>query len=297
MVPRAPGPLRPATGCQRCACAGGADRLAPRFGGGSLMGLLARSHFGIQFSLGFQKSGRVFWRAFGGCCFSLTGLGGCGGCSCRGGMGTGCLLPCRAVLPWPGSSSIHGWRWYFPMAHLALAPARAPRAGRELLPHGISRGASTASTGGRGTRAAASVPHPGEALPSPSRSPPFQPCRLLLFMPETRPGTGGSALPRPPSGPPLRGRACGRQRRRKVKTKQTKIHPQPWGAQLQQRRLFPGQGETRVMRQNSDLAFRRAPLPSPSGGARGRGAEPGGAGGGRRAEPGGVLRPAEVSPP
>lgn len=140
MVPRGPGPLRPATGWQRCACAGGADRLAPRFGGGSLMGLLARSHFGIQFSLGFQKSGRVFWRAFGGCCFSLTGLGGCGGCSCRGGMGTGCLLPYRAVLPWPGSSSIHGWRWYFPMAHLALAPARAPRAGRELLPHGISTG-------------------------------------------------------------------------------------------------------------------------------------------------------------
>lgn len=64
MVPRAPGPLRPATGWKRCACAGGADRLAPRFGGGSLMGLLARSHFGIQFGVSEVRQGLlegVWW--------------------------------------------------------------------------------------------------------------------------------------------------------------------------------------------------------------------------------------------
>lgn len=233
MVPRAPGPLRPTTGWQRCACAGGADRL-PHSSGGLVGGPVGSFPLWCSVFFGFQRSGRVFSRVFGGCFFSLTGFGGCGGCSCRRGMGTGSLLPCRAVQPRPGSSSIRGWRWYFPMAHLALAPAaaRPPRAGRAAASprfHGgqtLPSPVASRDRGGRGTRTAASVPHPAKCSRIPPARHRFSPTRCSSSCPRLSRGQA-AALPRPPSGSPLRGRACGRQRRRKVKTKKRKITPSP----------------------------------------------------------------------
>lgn len=74
MVPRAPGPLRPATGWQRCACTGGADRLAPRFRGGSPMGLLARSHFVFSFLWGFRSPAGSFRGRLVAAASALLGL-------------------------------------------------------------------------------------------------------------------------------------------------------------------------------------------------------------------------------
>lgn len=132
-------------------------------------------------------------------------------------------------------------------------PVLHPAAGgRELLPHRVSTGDTHClHPWGAGAQAAAghgppaSVPHPGEGevLPNPSRSPPFQSRRVLLLVPGACPGTGGGALPARPRGRRCgAGTACGGQRGKVVKTEQTKNHPQPWGAQLPQRRLFPGPG-------------------------------------------------------
>lgn len=217
---------------------------------------------------------------------ALLGLGA--------GAGGGCLLPRRAECShglaalWAGAGAGVS-RW--PTG--PRAPARAPplqpvpRVGAELLRHRVSTGythclhpweAGAQAAGGHGQ--AASVRHPGEGEvpPNPSRSPPFQPRRLLLTAPGARPSSDRRRKERT---------AWGRQRRRKVKAEQTKNHPQPRGAQLQQRRRFSGQGETRAKGQNGDRPLHRAllqpgrPALPPGGGSPGTRAEPrrGGQGG------------------
>lgn len=195
------------------------------------------------------------------------------------------------------------------MAHLAVAPAHAPP--QQPVPRGpaesrchtaFPRGARTAFTTGkqgrgrRGTQTAASVPHPGEALPNPSRSPPFQLHRLLPFVAEPLPGPGGSALPRPHSGPPLRGRARGRQRRRKVKTKKRKITPGPEERSSNKCACSLGRGkpEPRGKTAISLPAEPRCLLRAAEPGA--AGLSPAGRAGGVGPNPGGDLRPAGISP-
>lgn len=195
------------------------------------------------------------------------------------------------------------------MAHLAVAPARVPP--QQPVPAGRQRAAATRhfhgghtlpsplgsrDRGRRGTRTAASVPHPGEALPNPSRSAPFQPHGLLLFVAEALPGPGGSALPRPPSGSPLRGRACGRQRRRKVKTRKRKITPGPGERSYNKCACSLGRGkpEPRGKTAMSLPAEPRCVLRAAKPGA--AGLSPAGRAGSAGASPGGDLRPAGISP-
>lgn len=267
---------------------------SPPVSGGLVGGPVGSLPLWCSVFFGVSEVRPVFSRVFGGCCFSITGFGGCVGCSCRRGDGDGLFAPLS-------SRAAMAWKLFDPWLEVVFpdgtpgpgsrprpsAAARAPRAGRELLPHRISTGARTAfASGKQGPGCPRDTdrclcPTPGEVLPNPSGSSPFQPHRLLLFVPEALSGTGGGAPPRPPSGPPLREAA-----EEKGQNQKTKNHPQPRGAQLRQRRLFPGQRKTRAKGQNSDLPPRRAPLPPPGGGARGRGAAPSGAGGGRGAEPG-----------
>lgn len=108
----------------------------------------------------------------------------------------------------------------------------------------------------------------------------FKPRRLLFFVAGARPGTGGNAVPAHPRGRRCADRtACGRQRRKKIKTKQTKNHPQPRGPQLQHRLLFLGQGETRA-RGKSEISVPAEPCCSRAAlaASRGRGQSPGGVG-------------------
>lgn len=162
--------------------------------------------------------------------------------------------------------------------------------------HALPSPLGSGDRGRRGTRTAASVPHPGEALPNPSRSPRFQPYRLLLFVAEALPGPGGSALPRPPSGPPLRGRAGGRQRRRKVKTRKRKITPGPGERSSNKCACSLGRGKPEPRRKTAislpgePRCLLRAAEPGAAGlspAGRERGAGP---------SPGGDLRPAGISP-
>lgn len=179
------------------------------------------------------------------------------------------------------------------MAQLALAPARAPRAGRELLPHSISTGgthclhqweAGTGVAEGHGPLPLSHTPAKCSRIP-PARHR-FSPTRCFSSCPrlsrgDRRQRAAPSALGAAAAGTGLREAA-----EEKGQNQKTKNHPQTWAAQLQKRHLFPGQGKTRAKGQNSVLPPRRAPQPPPGGGARHRGAEPGRTGGGRGAEPG-----------
>lgn len=185
-----------------------------------------------------------------------------------------------------------------PGPRLCPSPAaRALRGARELLPHYVSTGGTHClhpwEAGAQAARDTDRLPlsrTPGR-LKCPRIRPArhyFKPRRLLCVA-GARPVTGGSALPALSRGRRCGDRtACGRQRRKKIKTKQTKNHPQPRGAQLQQRRLFLEQGETRDTGQIGDQRPRRALLqpgrpPLPPGGAGRTPAE-------RAVSRGGILR-------
>lgn len=184
--------------------------------------------------------------------------------------GLGALRPAAG-----GISRWHTWPWLQPVP---LVPAESRCIPRCHGGHAPPSPAGSGHRGRRGTRTAASVPHPAKCSRIPPARHHFSPTGCFSSCPRfSRGKETAPCLVR--TGP----REAAEE---KGQNQKTKNHPQPWGAQLQQRRLFPGQGKTRAKGQNSDVPPRRAPLPPPGGGARGRGTEPGGAGGGRGAEPG-----------
>lgn len=220
-------------------------------------------------------------------------------CSCRGGDGDGLFAPLSSRVTMAWKLFDPRLEVLFPMAHLAVAPARVPP--QQPVPRGpaesrchtaFPRGAHAAFTTGK--QGQGSPRDTNRCLcPTPRRSAPESLPLGTVSAPRAAPlrgrGSPGarrqrvapSALGVAAAGPGLREAA-----EEKGQNQKTKNHPRPWGAQLQQMRLFPGQGETRAKGQNSDVPPRRAPLRPPGGESRGRGVEPGGTGGGRGAEPG-----------
>lgn len=170
------------------------------------------------------------------------------------------------------------------------APSRAPslQGAESCCRTAFPRGTRTAFTRGkRGHRPPGDTdrlplsPHPGEGElpPNPSRSPPFQPRRLLLFVPGARgsPGARRQRAARPPSGPPVRGQdgpAADRGGRRS-KTNKRKITPSPGERSSGKRARSLGKGEPESRGQNGDRPPRRAlrqprrPALPPAGGSPG----------------------------
>ncbi|XP_064515260.1 collagen alpha-1(I) chain-like [Pseudopipra pipra] len=155
--------------------------------------------------------------------------------------------------------------------------ARAPRASGGLLPHSFSTGNThclhplgSRDIGRRGTR----TDCPGEEPPNPSRSPPFQPLQLLRS--RGSPGDRRQRAVRPPSGPPVRGRAGPREAAEEEGQNQTneKITPSPGERSSNKGACSLGRGKTEP-RGKTEICLPAEPCSLfPAAGARGRGAEP-----------------------
>lgn len=171
------------------------------------------------------------------------------------------------------------------------SPCPACRQGAAATPHFHGGHALPSPVGTRDGVAEGHGPLPLSHTPAKcSRMPPARPrsspAGCFSRCPRLSRGQAAALCPVRPRGRRCGDGPAGGSAGERSKPNKRKITPSTGGGQFQQKRLFPGQGETRAKRQNSDVPPRRAPLPPPSGGARGRGAAPGGAGGGLGAEPG-----------